>query len=75
MLRVPPALPFGGRGNERSIMGNAAVAVELPGAEELDELYRLDASETEPEDDDDEDEDDDDDDGKGGIQPEEMPHP
>ena len=54
-------------------MGNAAVAVELPGAEELDELYRLDASETEPEpDDEDEDEDDDD---EGGVQPEEMPHP
>jgi hypothetical protein len=60
-------------------MGNAAVAVELPGAEELDELYRLDASETEPEDDEDEDEDDeddeDDDEDEEGIQPEEMPHP
>ena len=52
-------------------MGNAAVAVELPGAEELDELYRLDSSETEPEPDDDEDEDEDDE----GVQPEEMPHP
>ncbi len=53
-------------------MGNAAVAVELPGAEELDELYRLDASETEPEpEDDDEDEDED----EEGVQPEEMPHP
>ena len=55
-------------------MGNAAVAVELPGVDELDELYRLDASETEPEpettrttSDDDDDED--------GIKPEEMPHP
>ncbi len=48
-------------------MGNAAVAVELPGAEELDELYRLDASETEPEDDEDDDE--------AGVEPEEMPHP
>ena len=55
-------------------MGTAAVAVELPGAEELDELYRLDASETEPEPEDDHDEDDEDDD-EGGIQPEEMPHP
>ena len=55
-------------------MGNAAVAVELPGAEELDELYRLDASETEPEAEPDDDEDDDEDD-EGGIQPEEMPHP
>ncbi len=52
-------------------MGNAAVAVELPGAEELDELYRLDASETEPEDDEEDDEDED----EEGVQPEEMPHP
>ena len=36
-------------------MGNAAVAEELVGSDELDELYRLDASETEPEDDDEED--------------------
>jgi hypothetical protein len=69
MLRVSPALPWGVKGNERTIMGNAAVAVELPGAEELDELYRLDASETEPEDDEDDDED------EEGVQPEEMPHP
>jgi len=54
-------------------MMNAAVAEELPGVDELDELYRLDASETEPEDDDqDEDEDDQD---EEGIEPEEMPHP
>jgi hypothetical protein len=51
---------------------NAAVAEELPGIDELDELYRLDASEPEPEDDEDEDEDDDE---EEGIQPEEMPHP
>ena len=54
-------------------MMNAAVAQELPGVDELDELYRLDASETEPEDDD-EDEDEDDQDEEG-IEPEEMPHP
>ncbi len=54
-------------------MGNAAVAVQWPGAEELAELYRLDASEPEPDDEDDEDEDEDDDEG-GGVQPEEMPH-
>jgi hypothetical protein len=52
-------------------MMNAAVAEELPSVDELDELYRLDASETEPEDDD-EDEDDQD---EEGIEPEEMPHP
>jgi hypothetical protein len=43
-------------------MMNAAVAEELPGVDELDELYRLDATETEPEDDE-------------GVEPEEMPHP
>lgn len=61
-------------------MGNAAVAEELPGADELDELYRLDASESEPEDEDDDDEDDEnedeDDDGDGGgFKPGEIPHP
>jgi hypothetical protein len=60
-------------------MGNAAVAEELPGAIELDELYRLDASETEPEDDENddesEDEDQDDEDDDGGFKPGEIPHP
>jgi len=51
-------------------MGNAAVAEELMSLDELDELYKLDASETEPEDDEDEDEDDED--GEG-MQPEDMP--
>ena len=64
-------------------MGNVAVAEELAGSDELDELYRLDASESDPEDepeDDDEqdDEGDSDDDGEGdegtGIKPEGMPH-
>lgn len=55
-------------------MGNAAVA------EELDELYRLDASEPgpepEPEDDGDEDEEDDTDDGDDGpFKPGGIPHP
>jgi hypothetical protein len=66
-------------------MGNAAVAGELlPGSYELDELYRLDASETGPEepeeDDEDDDEDDDenedgDEDGGGTFDPEDRPHP
>jgi hypothetical protein len=52
-------------------MGNAAVAEELlPGADELDELYRLDATETEPEEDD-EDEGDD----EETFEPEDRPHP
>jgi hypothetical protein len=54
-------------------MGNVAVADELAGADTLEELYRLDATETEP-DDDDEDEDDEDADD-GGMDPEEIPHP
>jgi len=58
-------------------MGNAAVAEELPGAEELEELYRLDASETGPEDGDEDDLDDDEDDQEGDqeFKPEGMPHP
>jgi hypothetical protein len=53
-------------------MGTAAMTEELLGADELDELYRLDASETEPEDDDGDDDDEDDD---GGMEPEGMPNP
>ena len=61
-------------------MGTAVVAEELPDADELDELYRLDASEPEPEPEDDDNDDDgendsdgeDDDDGE--FKPGEMPH-
>jgi hypothetical protein len=57
-------------------MGNVAVAEEFAGSDELDELYRLDASESEPEDepDDDENEDEDEDEDSEGIKPEGMPH-
>jgi hypothetical protein len=59
-------------------MGNVTVAEELAGSDELDELYRLDASESEPEaepDDEDENEDDEDEDeNEEGIKPEGMPH-
>jgi hypothetical protein len=62
-------------------MGNVAVAEELAGSDELDELYKLEASESGPEDDEDEEEDDDGEgeedgeDGEGeGIKPEGMPH-
>ena len=58
-------------------MGNVAVAEELAGSDELDELYRLDASESEPEpepDDEDEDENDDEDENEKVIKPEGMPH-
>ena len=58
-------------------MGNAAVAGGLASSGELDELYRLDASEGEPEPGDDEPDDDEEDEGDddGGIEPDDMPHP
>src|SRR4029079_10683970 len=49
----PPArilLAPGAWKSERTTMGNVAVAEELAGCDELDELYRLDASESDPED-------------------------
>ena len=56
-------------------MGNVAVAEELAGRDELDELYRLDASESEPEDEPDDDEtQDDEDDNEEVAEPEGMPH-
>jgi hypothetical protein len=59
-------------------MGNVAVAEELAGSDELDELYRLDASESGPEDEPDDDEQGDEDEDEGdegtGIKPEGMPH-
>src|SRR6266516_1478018 len=64
-----------GPGKREVNMGNAAVIEELAGSEELDELYRLDASESDPEDEpDDDEEQDDEDEGKEGIKPEGMPH-
>jgi hypothetical protein len=65
----------GGLESERTTMGNVAVAEDLAGSDELDELYKLTASESEPEDEDDEDEDDEDEgDGEGeGVKPEGMP--
>lgn len=63
-------------------MGTAVVAEELPDADELEELYRLDASEPEPEaededdnDGDGEDDEDGEDDDDGEFKPGEMPHP
>lgn len=60
-------------------MGNATVAEELLSADELDELYRLDASEPEPESGNEDDEDDTDqgdtDEGDEEVKPEGMPHP
>ena len=80
MLRVSSRMNpsgSGGQESERTTMGNVAVAEDLAGSDELDELYRLDLSETEPEDgeDDDDKDDDEEDDGDGtGVKPEGMPH-
>ncbi len=54
-------------------MGNVAVAEELAGSDDLDEIFRLDASETVPDDDEEDDEEEDDEDEGEGIQPDEMP--
>lgn len=65
---------------EKITMGNASVAGDLVSTDELDELFGLDASESDPEDDEDDDEldgegDEDEDDDKGkGLDPEEIPH-
>ena len=65
-------------------MGNVAVTRELAGSDELEELYKLNASETgpesEPQDDEDEDEDGTDEeqdtgDGDEEFKPGDMPHP
>jgi hypothetical protein len=58
-------------------MGNAAVAEFLASTEDLDELYKLSASETGPEDDgdDENDEEDDGDEDGGGVKPGEMLEP
>lgn len=62
-------------------MGTAVVAEDLPDADELEELHRLDASEPEPENEDDgqddgdgDGDDDSEDDDDGEFKPGEMPH-
>jgi hypothetical protein len=65
MLRVSPVCILLGPGDqetERTTMGIAAVAEDLSGLDELEEIVRLDASENDPEDDEDDDEDEDEDD-------------
>jgi hypothetical protein len=62
-------------------MGNVAITEELAGSAELDELYKLDASESGPEEDEEDEEDDeeddeeeDDEDEGEGVKPQGMPH-
>jgi hypothetical protein len=69
------ALGSGDVESERTTMGNVAVAEELAGSDELDQLYRLDASESEPEDEPDDDAtQDDEDEDEEVAEPEGMPH-
>jgi hypothetical protein len=50
MLRVFVSIILGqGPGNERTSMGNVAIAEELARIDELEQLYKLSASESEPE--------------------------
>jgi hypothetical protein len=72
MLRVSPRISFGGQESERITMGNLAVAEELAGSDELEELYRLDASETGPEEDEDGEEEEEEDEGE--AEPLGIPH-
>jgi hypothetical protein len=85
MLRVSPYASFwlGGQESERTTMGNGTLAQELLSSDELDELYKLDASESAPEEDEDDgedddgedvDEDEDDEDGGGPFEPKDIPH-
>jgi hypothetical protein len=62
MLRVSPVFSSGDQENERTVMGIEAVGEELAGLEELEKLYKLNASESEDEDEYDDEEDDDEDD-------------
>jgi hypothetical protein len=66
MLRDCPALIYppgsGGQASERTIMAKVAVAEELTGIDELEELWELKASEADSEDDDEDDDEDEEDD-------------
>jgi hypothetical protein len=74
MLRVSPRTSFGGQESERITMGNLAVAEELAGSDELEELYRLDASETEPEEDEEDEEDEEEEPEEEEMEPRGIPH-
>lgn len=65
MLRVSPAIILRGPGNERTVMGNAAVRGELAGIDEVEEPHEPNASHGDPDEDyDDEDDDEWDEDDK-----------
>jgi hypothetical protein len=69
-----PRASFGAR-KERVIVGYAAIAEELrPGVDALDELYRLDASETGPEEEGEEEEEEEEEEDET-FKPADRPHP
>jgi hypothetical protein len=55
-------------------MGNLAVAEELAGSDELEELYRLDASEIGPEEDEEDEEDEEEEPEEEEMEPRGIPH-
>jgi len=55
-------------------MENLALAEELAGSDELDELYKLEASESEPEEEDEEDGEEDGEVEHGAVEPENTPY-
>jgi hypothetical protein len=61
-----------GQEQERTAMGNLVLAGELAGSDELDELDKLEASESEPEEED-HDEDEDGEEEHGSVEPENNP--
>jgi hypothetical protein len=76
VLYVSPApilLPQG-QEHERTTMENLALAEELAGSDELDELYKLEASESEPEEEDEEDGEEDGEVEHGAVEPENTPY-
>jgi hypothetical protein len=71
MLRVSTRMHSGDQEGERTTMGTVAVAGELAGSDDLDELGKPTASQTEPED---ENEDEGDGDEDEEFEPDDIPH-
>ena len=84
MLRVSPRMHPSGSGARKSKgppLGTVTIAEELAGRDALEELWKLDASESAPEEDDGEDDgdtdtdvDEDDEDGGEPFKPKDIPH-
>jgi hypothetical protein len=76
VLHVSPALILlpQRQEHERTTMENLALAEELARSDELDELYKLEASESEPEEEDEEDGEEDGEVEHGAVEPENTPY-